>query len=126
MGADRLVRARSKPGEPARVPAPNPKPAPTPKPKPAPSSEPPAALEKAHVLAGIKKVLRGVNRCGDRYPAKGKVKVEAKVTAAGDVASVNVKETPDAALGECVASIVKTATFTRTQAGGSFVFPFVF
>ena len=34
-----------------------------------------------------------------------------------------VKETPDAALGDCVAAAVKKVTFPKTQKGGSFTYP---
>jgi len=49
-----------------------------------------------------------------------------KVAGSGAVSSVTVKESPDSALGSCVASAVQKATFAKTQNGGSFSYPFTF
>lgn len=71
--------------------------------------------------------VRGrVASCGDKNPGKGQVKVSVKVGGNGKVSSVSVKESPNAALGSCVSSAVKGASFPKTQNGGSFSYPFVF
>jgi TonB family protein len=62
--------------------------------------------------------------CGDRSPAKGQVKVSVKVSPDGSVTGVTVRSTPEPGLGNCVAGVVQTAKFARTQNGGSFAYPF--
>jgi len=49
-----------------------------------------------------------------------------KVSPDGSVASVAVRNTPDPGLGNCVAGVMQTAKFARTQNGGSFAYPFPF
>jgi hypothetical protein len=44
----------------------------------------------------------------------------------GKVTNVEIKETPDASLGSCVAGVLQAATFDKTAQGGSFSYPFVF
>jgi len=44
----------------------------------------------------------------------------------GHVTNVAVETTPDSALGACVAAAVQKASFSKTQNGGSFSYPFVF
>jgi len=48
------------------------------------------------------------------------------VSGDGRVTGVNVETTPDSALGACVAAAVQKASFSKTQNGGSFSYPFVF
>jgi TonB family protein len=67
-----------------------------------------------------------VTACGDKSPAKGKVKVKVQVGGDGRVSNVAVETTPDPALGACVAAAVQKASFAKTQNGGSFSYPFVF
>jgi hypothetical protein len=89
-------------------------------------SDLPEALGRTEVKEGIDKVRARALGCGDGTSVKGQVKVAVKVNPDGTVASVTVKETPDEALGACVAGVVKTATFARSQTGGSFTYPFSF
>ena len=49
-----------------------------------------------------------------------------KVGPDGKVSSVAVKNTPDPALGDCVAAQMQKATFAKTQTGGSFSYPYTF
>jgi TonB family protein len=79
------------------------------------------------IAAGTAAVRGRVAACADKAPGvKGVVKVHVKVGADGRVASVAVSQTPDQALGSCVAVAVQGATFPKTQTGGSFTYPFVF
>ena len=55
--------------------------------------------------------------CGDKSPAKGKVKVKVQVSGDGRVSNVSVETTPDPALGACVAAAVQKASFAKTQIG---------
>ena len=67
-----------------------------------------------------------VAACSTRSTAHGIVKLRVRVSADGRVSTASVAATPDAALGDCVAGVVQRAVFPRTQAGGSFSYPFVF
>ena len=98
----------------------------------APSGAPPKAgdlpesLDRTMISDGVGKVKPRVMSCGDKSPAKGQVKVSVKVGPDGHVTSVTVKNTPDAGLGSCVASMMQKATFAKTQTGGSFAYPYTF
>jgi outer membrane biosynthesis protein TonB len=52
--------------------------------------------------------------------------VSVKVSPDGSVSGVTVKNTPDPALGNCVAGVMQGAKFARTQNGGAFAYPFQF
>lgn len=86
----------------------------------------PANLDRTMIANGIGVVKARVAACGDGVTAKGQVRVSVKVTPDGTVDSVTVKATPDPALGVCVKDAVSSATFTKTQKGGTFSYPFVF
>lgn len=86
----------------------------------------PDGLDRAMISDGVNKVKAKVQACGDKSSAKGQVKVSVKVNPGGDVASVAVKNTPDAGLGNCVAAAMQKAKFAKTQNGGSFGYPFMF
>lgn len=89
-------------------------------------SDLPESLDRAMISNGISAVKARVSSCGDKSSAKGKVKVKVHVGGDGRVTSASVEETPDASLGACVKSAVSRATFSKTQRGGSFSYPFVF
>jgi hypothetical protein len=89
-------------------------------------SDLPESLDRTMISDGVGKIKPRVMSCGEKSPAKGQVKVSVKVGPDGHVVSVAVKNTPDAALGNCVAGIMQKATFARTQSGGSFAYPFPF
>ncbi len=78
------------------------------------------------ISTGIANVKARVSSCGDKSPAKGKVKVHVKVGGDGHVSNVTVETSPDSALGACVAAAVQKATFSKTASGGSFSYPFLF
>jgi outer membrane biosynthesis protein TonB len=84
------------------------------------------ALDPAMIRAAIGAVKDKVRACADKHAAKGTVKVAITVNPAGTVAAVAVKETPDPALGACVAAAVKTATFPKSTGTVTFTFPFAF
>jgi TonB family protein len=86
----------------------------------------PDGLDRSMISSGIANVKARVSACGDKSPAKGKVKVHVKVGGDGRVANVAVESSPDAGLGACVAAAVQKASFSKTQSGGSFSYPFVF
>jgi TonB family protein len=86
----------------------------------------PEDLQKADISAGIAKVRSRVEGCAAKSNAKGTVKVSVKVAGNGSVSSVTVKQSPDSTLASCVQSAVTKATFTKTQHGGSFSYPFTF
>jgi TonB family protein len=86
----------------------------------------PEALDRSMISAGIGAVKSRVAGCAAKSSAKGQVKVSVKVSPDGSVASASIKQTPDPALGSCVASTIQRARFAKTQAGGSFTYPFVF
>ncbi len=94
--------------------------------KPPQPGELPERLDKAAILAGVGKVKGKVKVCGQKFPAQGTVQVRFTVNGAGHVTSAESVASPDPALGECVASVVKTATFAKSRDGGSVKFPFVF
>jgi hypothetical protein len=86
----------------------------------------PASLDRAAISKAIASVRPLVEACADHSPAKGTVKVRVRVKPHGDVESVAIAATPDAALGACVAEVMERVTFERTRMGGSFSYPFVF
>ncbi|MEO8551198.1 MAG: TonB family protein, partial [Kofleriaceae bacterium] len=86
----------------------------------------PDGLDRSMISTGIGNVKARVSSCGDKSSAKGKVKVHVKVGGDGRVSNVTVESSPDAGLGSCVAAAVQKASFSKTQNGGSFSYPFVF
>jgi TonB family protein len=87
---------------------------------------PPESLDRAMISTGIDNVKGRIALCGDATTATGMVRVKVMVLPDGRVSTVEVRSTPDPALGACVAGIVKKARFAATQSGGSFSYPFVF
>ena len=87
----------------------------------------PDNLDRAAISAGISSVKPKVVECGKASPdVKGKVRVKVLVGPAGTVISASIIESPDESLGQCVATVIKTATFDATKNGGAFSYPFVF
>jgi hypothetical protein len=89
-------------------------------------SDLPDSLDRAMIADGVAKVKGRAQACGDKSSAKGQVKVSVKVSPDGSVTGVTVKNTPDPALGNCVAGVMQSARFARTQNGGAFAYPFQF
>jgi hypothetical protein len=86
----------------------------------------PVSLDRAMVRAGIDTIKPRVVKCGEQSGVAGTVKIGVTVTAEGVVRGTEVKETPEAALGACVASALRTAKFGASVEGGTFTYPFVF
>ncbi len=86
----------------------------------------PETLDRTMITNAIGVVKPKVIACASDLSIKGVVKATVKETPDGAPAAVTVRNTPDRALGECVKQAVASATFTRTQKGGSFSYPFMF
>jgi molybdopterin adenylyltransferase len=86
----------------------------------------PESLDKSMIRAGVDKVRPVIIRCGETSPAKGTVKVAVSVKPDGHVEGADVAGAPDPTLGACVAGAIKKTSFSRTQNGGTFTYPFVF
>jgi outer membrane biosynthesis protein TonB len=84
------------------------------------------SLEKPQIRAGVDKVKPKVIACGEQFKAKGTVKLALTVDGEGNVQDLSVQATPDDALGNCVAAVLRKAHFAKTTNGGSFTYPFVF
>lgn len=92
-------------------------------PKPA---GPPDTLDKAAVKAGIADVKPAVQQCGEDHYKSGTVKITLTVSAAGEVTDATVADSPDPELGKCVAAALRRASFSKTQNGAVFTYPFAF
>ena len=75
---------------------------------------------------GIAAIQAAVDACGTKYPASGIVKVHFAISPDGTVTSASVTETPEVALGACVAAAVRTARFAKSGRGASVSYPFSF
>ncbi len=91
-----------------------------------PTSDLPEAIDRAMIVEGVGNVKPAVVRCGEIHNTKGTVKLHVTVSGGGKVENVSVTSTPDEAIGTCVATAIKKASFAKTQNGGSFGYPFVF
>lgn len=86
----------------------------------------PVELDKTLIKVGVERYRALIIACGEHSSAKGTVSLSVTVKPDGNVSGVSVSATPDAALGECAAGVMRKATFAKTQNGGSFTYPFVF
>ena len=86
----------------------------------------PVELDKTLIKVGVERFRAMVIRCGEQSSAKGTVSISVSVKPDGTIGSVSVASTPEAVLGECVAGVMRKATFAKTQNGGSFTYPFAF
>jgi molybdenum cofactor biosynthesis protein B len=84
------------------------------------------ALDKVAVKEGIEGVKPRVIACGEKFSAKGTVKIAMTVGPDGNVKDASVADSPTPELGSCVAQALRAATFLKTAKGGSFVYPFAF
>ncbi len=84
------------------------------------------ALDKVMVREGIENVKPRVIACGERFSAKGTVKIAVTVAANGSVKDTSVADSPDPDLGKCVVQALRDASFAKTAKGGTFTYPFVF
>lgn len=86
----------------------------------------PTSLERSAISIAIASVRPEIVACAARSTKTGTVKLHVRVGPDGRVTSVTVDQTPDDALGGCVASAVRRAVFEPTLNGGSFSYPFIF
>jgi TonB family protein len=84
------------------------------------------SISRQMIVTAIDAMKPRISACGDQSAVKGKVRVHVRVSNAGSVTSVTVAETPDPALGNCVAAVMQRLHFPMTRNGGSFTYPFVF
>lgn len=84
------------------------------------------SLDRVAITDTIATVKPKIHACGEKFPAKGIVKIAVKVRLNGTVSQASVKQTPDSRLGDCVAQVLRDARFPETDDGGSFTYPFVF
>jgi len=85
----------------------------------------PARLDASMIRDSIATVKPQVAEC--RVAGiSGTVMLDVSVATDGHVRRAAVRQTPDPALGACVAHVLEAATFPKTQAGGSFRIPFVY
>jgi TonB family protein len=86
----------------------------------------PDHLDKAMVKSGIEPMKPRVIACGEKNAAKGTVKISLTVAPNGSVTDASVADSPDPALGACVAAALRHASFAKTVNGSTFVYPFAF
>jgi TonB family protein len=89
-------------------------------------SDLPARPSQNAIRKGMDSVRRAVTSCGASHAGGGQVKLSIKVGSDGEIASVSVKESPNDALGRCVASAARKASFPESQKGITFSYPFIF
>lgn len=86
----------------------------------------PTKIDRTIVMTAIAKVKPAVIKCGEVARVTGTVKLSVAVAPNGRVSTATVTLTPNAALGNCVAGVVRKATFSQTARGGTFSYPFIF
>jgi outer membrane biosynthesis protein TonB len=67
-----------------------------------------------------------ITRCSEESDSHGIVRASVKVAPDGKVTSVVIRASPDDALARCVAHLLRSARFPRSDLGVSFTYPFVF
>jgi tetratricopeptide (TPR) repeat protein len=82
-------------------------------------------LDQADINGAIAHVRDDITACGQKHTTTGKVVLTVRV-ADSKVDTVVVKSSPDAALGRCVADVMKTAVFPAANELATFNIPFVF
>jgi len=94
-----------------------------------PTNESPA-LDRSMVATAMKSLKSKLSVCGDKWEARGILRLHVAVDRSGSVSTVVTTKSELVGeangLADCVKAAVRTATFPRTKAGGSFVFPFYF
>jgi molybdenum cofactor biosynthesis protein B len=91
-----------------------------------PKNVTPDGLDRTMVKSGVEKIKPKVVACGEKAGIKGTVRVAVVVEPDGSVKSADVTESPDSALGECVAAAMRRAKFGKSINGGDFTYPFAF
>ena len=85
----------------------------------------PEGLDRQAITKVMAQIRTDVVVCGKQTKAGGKVKLRVEVNPAGVVTTVEVIETPTPVLAKCIAHVVQKSTFSPTQKGGSFTYPFI-
>lgn len=86
----------------------------------------PNGLAKWMVKAAIDRLKPRVIACGEKFAAKGTVRIAVTVAPDGSVTAADVAEASNPGLGSCVAEVLRSGKFAKTASGGSFRYPFVF
>lgn len=89
-------------------------------------SDLPERPSRSAIKSAIAGVRDRVKACGQRHPARGQVTISLKVGSNGRVTRSTVKDSPDPALGRCVATAMRSARFAESKSGVSFKYPFTF
>jgi tetratricopeptide (TPR) repeat protein len=82
-------------------------------------------LDQSDIDGAIALVRDNIAACGEQHTTAGKVVLTVRV-ADSKVDMVKVTSTPDIALGQCVADVVKAAVFPAANKLATFNMPFVF
>ena len=67
-----------------------------------------------------------IAHCAEDSDAQGTVRAQVKVAPDGSVTSVVIRTSPDDELAQCVAHVLRSTSFPRSDLGVSFTYPFVF
>ncbi len=88
----------------------------------------PDTLDRAMIAKGMNAMTDRVGRCkaGRKDVTGGYVFIIVSVRPNGTVEAVDVDDSPDANLGQCVAGVVRSAQFPATKSGGKFRHGFAF
>jgi predicted Zn finger-like uncharacterized protein len=87
---------------------------------PAAGGDLPEGLDRTALTAGIATIK--AQSCGGQSSARGDVNVSVKVSPAGTVTDVTIKNSPDPALSACVTAAAKRGSFAKTKRGGKFAY----
>lgn len=86
----------------------------------------PTSLNASQVRTVVTRMRARFARCGEESDKHGTVRATVKVDADGKVTSVVIRDAPDDALAQCVAAVMRSARFPRSDQGVTFTYPFVF
>lgn len=85
----------------------------------------PSTLSRGDLDTGMAAVKGRIEACGTKHEFRGVALLKLRVTEAGKVKRVSVKEGPSE-FRRCVAGAAKKAAFPKTQEGGTFPYPVTF
>jgi outer membrane biosynthesis protein TonB len=86
----------------------------------------PGSLDSAMVKSSLALIRPAIIACSSGTSSAGVVRLAVTVAPEGRVDTVTIKESPDATLAACVAGVMRTAKFPKTERGGTFIIPFSF
>lgn len=97
---------------------------------PGPTPPDPSVIEhrgRDEIQAGVAQIKPAVRDCANQHPSStGIVKLAVTVSPEGRVTDVEVRESPDPAIGACAANAMRGARFVEAQHESVFVYPFNF